>query len=79
MINVQLKDAGFYEIAWPQQVEQEGVTYVRPDAREYVRVFVPANSTEVEVYAGNLKEGKLVFRGPAETAATLRWLAHSRN
>ncbi|WP_303312482.1 hypothetical protein [Hymenobacter sp. BT730] len=79
MINVQLKDAGFYEIAWPELAHEAGVTYVRPGSRECVRVFVPANSSEVEVYAGNLKEGKLVFRGPAETAATLRWLAHNRN
>ncbi|WP_400190538.1 hypothetical protein [Hymenobacter sp. B81] len=74
MLNVQLVDAGFYEVCWPEN-EVAGATYVRPGRRESVRVFLHRDSPEVEVYTGELHGGKLVYRGPAEAAAQLRWLA----
>ncbi|GAB2940749.1 hypothetical protein GCM10027048_01420 [Hymenobacter coalescens] len=76
MLDVQLANAGFYEISWP---EAPGVTYVRPGVRESVRVFLPEDSPEVEVYAGDLKNGRLVYRGPADRATQLRWLAERQN
>ncbi|OON66987.1 hypothetical protein [Hymenobacter sp. CRA2] len=76
MLDVQLVNAGFYEISWP---EAPGATYVRPGRRESVRVYVPQASPEVEVYAGDLKNGRLVYRGPADHEACLRWLAERQN
>ncbi|TGE28242.1 hypothetical protein [Hymenobacter metallicola] len=78
MLTVQLANAGFYEISWPTQVE-EGTTFIRPGARESVRVFVPRHSAEVEVYAGALKDGRLVYQGPADMAAQLTLLANRDN
>ncbi|SHJ27851.1 hypothetical protein SAMN02745146_2729 [Hymenobacter daecheongensis DSM 21074] len=78
MLNVQLANAGFYEIATPDH-SAAGVTLVRPGRREAVRVFLPYHSPEVEVYAGSVKEGRLVYQGPAEIAAQLPLLAVQRN
>ncbi|PJJ60850.1 hypothetical protein [Hymenobacter chitinivorans] len=78
MLTVQLANAGFYEISWPTQVI-EGTTFIRPGARESVRVFLPRDSSEVEVYAGALKDGRLVYQGPAETAAQLALLGNRSN
>jgi hypothetical protein len=76
MLDVQLANAGFYEISWP---EAPGATYVRPGRRESVRVFLPAASPEIEVYAGDLKNGRLVYRGPAEQAPHLLSLEARQN
>ena len=78
MLTVQLENAGFYKISWPTQVEA-GATFIRPGARESVRVFVPQDSSEVEVYAGALREGRLVYQGPASAAAQLALLALPKN
>ncbi|MCB2408703.1 hypothetical protein [Hymenobacter lucidus] len=78
MLTVQLKDAGFYEISWPTQIV-EGTTFIRPGARESVRVFVPHHSPEVEVYTGALKEGRLIYQGPADMAAQLTVLTNRNN
>jgi hypothetical protein len=79
MLKVQLSEAGFYEINWPTTEVTSGVTYVRPGIRESVRVFLPEDTQEVEVYAGDLKNGRLVYRGPADQAKELRWLANRVN
>jgi hypothetical protein len=76
--NVQLVNAGFYEIASPDS-PVAGVTLIRPGQRESVRVFLPHNSTEVEVYAGSVKNGRLVYQGPAELAAQLTLLTDRNN
>ncbi|RYU78147.1 hypothetical protein [Hymenobacter persicinus] len=78
MLNAQLANAGFYEIASPDSAVA-GATYIRPGYRESVRVFVPHNSAEVEVYAGSLKNGRLVYQGPAEMAAQLTLLTDRNN
>ncbi|MBG8555476.1 hypothetical protein [Hymenobacter guriensis] len=79
MLDVQLANAGFYRIAWPNTDEKPGTTYVRAGSREVVRVFVTPCASEVEVYAGGLKNGQLVFRGSPELAASLRYLAEHQN
>jgi|GEM_PF-6773498 len=78
MLEVQLAKAGFYEIASPES-PVAGTTFVRPGHRESVRVFLPHGSPEVEVYAGSVKNGRLVYQGPAETAAQLALLANRDN
>lgn len=81
MLENQLVEAGFYPISWPDTAEQptSGTTYVRPGRRGLVRVFLCAASAQVEVYAGALQAGRLVYRGPAETAARLPLLAEQAN
>lgn len=79
MLDVQLANAGFYRIAWPSTPEKTGTTYVRTGSREVVRVFVTTCASEVEVYAGDLRNGQLVFRGSPELAASLRYLAQHQN
>ncbi|AYA36127.1 hypothetical protein D3Y59_03055 [Hymenobacter oligotrophus] len=79
MLTVQLIEAGFYEVNWPNTEVVGGVTYVRPGVRESVRVFLPTDACEVEVYAGDLQNGRLVYRGPAAEAAQLRYLANRTN
>ncbi|TGE18886.1 hypothetical protein [Hymenobacter elongatus] len=78
MLNVQLEKAGFYEISWPAQ-EIEGTTFIRPGAWESVRVFVPHHSPEVEVYAGALQSGRLVYQGSADMVAQLTLLTNRSN
>ncbi|GAA4382917.1 hypothetical protein [Hymenobacter koreensis] len=78
MINTYLIEAGFYEVRWPSAPEL-GSTFVRPGRRQSVRVFLPHNSQEVEVYAGDLLDSKLVYRGPAADAAQLSLLALHSN
>ncbi|WP_345112189.1 hypothetical protein [Hymenobacter algoricola] len=78
MLDQQLASAGFYEIASPA-TSVAGVTLIRPGQRESVRVFLPHNSPEVEVYAGSVKNGRLVYQGPAEMAAQLTLLADRSN
>ena len=78
MLTVQLENAGFYKISWPAQAV-EGTTFIRPGARQSVRVFLPRDSSEVEVYAGELKTGRLVYQGPASAAAQLALLATPDN
>ncbi|TYZ14451.1 hypothetical protein FY528_01605 [Hymenobacter lutimineralis] len=79
MLDMQLANAGFYRIAWPETNEKPGTTYVRTGSREVVRVFVTQCASEVEVYAGGLRNGQLVFRGSPESAASLRYLVHQQN
>lgn len=78
MLDKQLTNAGFYEIASPA-TSPTGVTLVRPGRRESVRVFLPHHSTEVEVYTGSLRGGRLVYQGPAEMAAQLTLLTDRSN
>jgi hypothetical protein len=50
--------------------------YVRPSAQGVLRVFVPADSAEVELYSGSLAAGELHYRGPVPPEAELQqWLA----
>ena len=79
MLDLQLTSAGFFEISSTAEHHERGTTYVRPRAAEVVRVFVPAGAEEVEVYAGSLRAGRLVFRGPAEQALNLPWLSPQSN
>ncbi|RSK43591.1 hypothetical protein [Hymenobacter perfusus] len=79
MLDLQLTNAGFFEISGSVEPHQLGTTYVRPREAEVVRVFVPAGAAEVEVYAGPLRTGRLVFRGSVEQALTLPWLSPQPN
>lgn len=78
MLDVQLTNAGFYEIAGSDS-SLAGVTLIRPGRRESVRVFLPHNSPEVEVYTGSVRNGRLVYQGSAENAALLTLLADRNN
>ncbi|MBC6698520.1 hypothetical protein [Hymenobacter sp. BT190] len=78
MLDKQLTNAGFFEIASPE-TSPTGVTLIRPGRRESVRVFLPHNSTDVEVYTGSIRSGRLVYQGPAETAAQLTLLTDRSN
>jgi hypothetical protein len=78
MLDKQLASAGFYEIA-SADPSAAGVTLIRPGHRESVRVFLPHNSPDVQVYAGSVRHGRLVYQGPAEAAAQLTLLAHRDN
>jgi hypothetical protein len=74
MLDSQLTSAGFFEISGPAEPPRPGTTYVRPRATETVRIFLPADNSRVEVYAGTLRNSRLVFSGPLEQALTLPWL-----
>ncbi|MDU0372666.1 hypothetical protein ACFPAF_19850 [Hymenobacter endophyticus] len=74
MLDLQLTSAGFFEISGPVEPQQAGSTYVRPRRTETVRIFIPAGTSEVEVYAGTLRNSRLVFQGPVEQALSLPWL-----
>jgi hypothetical protein len=76
MLVSHLYDAGFFPIQWPLAAPKAaaGNTYVRPCPQGVVRVFVPAEATEVEVYAGSLTAGELRYRGPAPSENELRQL-----
>jgi hypothetical protein len=82
MLDVQLIEAGFYEISWPEQEaakgKLKGMTYIRPGKRESVRVFLSADAPDVEVYAGGLKDGRLVYAGPADQATLLPWIGQQK-
>ena len=71
MVTTYLHEAGFFSISWTVANPRSGTTYVRPSAREVLRVFVPTAGEEIEVYSGNLFEGKLLYRGPVRTEADL--------
>lgn len=75
MLALQLDRAGFFPIQWAPA--EPGTTYVRPSAQGVLRVFVPADSEEVELYAGSLAEGELRYRGPVPPEAELRQLLAS--
>jgi hypothetical protein len=75
MLSQQLDKAGFFPIQWAPA--QPGTTYVRPSAQGVLRVFVPASSAEVELYAGSLAAGELRYRGPIPPEAELRQLLAS--
>jgi hypothetical protein len=75
MLSQQLDKAGFFPIQW--EPAQPGTTYVRPSAQGVLRVFVPASSAEVELYAGSLAAGELRYRGPVPPEAELRQLLAS--
>lgn len=80
MLDNYLVATGFYQIAWPHSPDaQPGQTYVRPGARESLRVFLCAAAPEMEVYSGELMNGRLVYRGPAELVEQLRNLAERQN
>lgn len=72
MLSLQLDRAGFFPIQWAPA--EPGTTYVRPGAQGVLRVFVPASSEEVELYAGSLAAGELRYRGPVPPEAELRQL-----
>jgi hypothetical protein len=72
MLSLQLEKAGFFPIQWAPA--EPGTTYVRPSAQGVLRVFVPAGSKEVELYAGSLSAGELRYRGPMPAEAELRQL-----
>ena len=73
MLIQHLDRAGFFAIQWVPA--EPGTTYVRPGARGVVRVFVPADRDEMELYVGSLAAGELRYRGPVPAAAELRqWL-----
>lgn len=74
MLDLHLISAGFFEISGPVESQQAGSTYVRPRHAETVRIFVPAGANKVEVYAGSLRNSRLVFQGPVEQALSLPWL-----
>ncbi|KAA9327574.1 hypothetical protein F0P96_16465 [Hymenobacter busanensis] len=76
MLDVQLADAGFFPISWPEAPDQlPGTTYVRPGRRELVRVFLAHNRSEVAIYTGrDLRSTQLVYRGPTADAALLQQL-----
>jgi hypothetical protein len=78
MLDKQLTNAGFFEIASPDNAPA-GTTLVRPGRRESVRVFLPHHSPDVEVYTGSLRSGRLVYQGPAEMAAQLTLLTDRNN
>ncbi|RTQ46733.1 hypothetical protein EJV47_20375 [Hymenobacter gummosus] len=80
MLDTYLVATGFYQIAWPDAPGgQPGLTYVRPGVRESLRVFLCAAAPEMEVYTGELQNGRLVYRGPAELVEQLRNLAERQN
>ena len=72
MLSQQLDKAGFFPIQWAPA--RPGTTYVRPSAQGILRLFVPASSAEVELYAGSLAAGELRYRGPVPPEAELRQL-----
>lgn len=72
MLSAQLDKAGFFPIQWAPA--EPGTMYVRPSAQSVLRVFVPASSEEVELYAGSLAAGELRYRGPVPPEAELRQL-----
>ncbi|MCA8829865.1 hypothetical protein [Hymenobacter pini] len=74
MLDSQLTNAGFFEISGPVEPPLPGTTYVRPRAAETVRIFIPADGSGVEVYAGSLRNSRLMFKGPIDQALTLPWL-----
>jgi hypothetical protein len=69
MLSLQLDNAGFFPIQWA--LAEPGTMYVRPSAQGVLRVFVPASSEEVELYAGSLAAGELRYRGPVPPEAEL--------
>ena len=73
MLRQHLHTAGFFPICWApaEPAAMPGTTYVRPTARGVLRVFVPTESDEVELYDGNLLAGKLRYRGPVASQAEL--------
>ncbi|RSK43945.1 hypothetical protein [Hymenobacter rigui] len=79
MLDSQLTNAGFFEISGPVEPPQPGITYVRPQANETVRIFIPADGSGIEVYAGTLRQSRLVFNGPIEQALALPWLLPPSN
>jgi hypothetical protein len=76
MFLAHLHDAGFFPIQWapvsPDPVP--GHTYVLPSAKGVLRVFVPAEGKEMELYAGSLANGQLRYRGPVPNKAKLQQL-----
>lgn len=73
MLHSWLHNAGFFPIQWPG-IEEDfpaGATYVRPGATELLRVFVPGNGREVEVYAGTLSTPRLRYQGPVSSEVEL--------
>ena len=52
MLHRQLDQAGFFAIQWAPAAA--GTMYVRPSAHGVQRVFVPAGTQEVELYASQL-------------------------
>ncbi|MCC3159786.1 hypothetical protein LJ737_21270 [Hymenobacter sp. 15J16-1T3B] len=80
MLDNYLVATGFYQISWPDGPDAKpGITFVRPGARESLRVFLCAAAPEMEVYTGDLQNGRLVYRGPAEVVEQLRNLAERQN
>ncbi|HEX8507283.1 MAG TPA: hypothetical protein VF630_18105 [Hymenobacter sp.] len=76
MLIVHLHDAGFFPIQWAPKAADSvpGRTFVRPSAKGTLRVFVPAEGQEVELYAGSLAHGELRYRGPVPGETELRQL-----
>jgi hypothetical protein len=73
MLSRLLHQAGFFPIQWDASTADRvaGTTYVRPSPQEMLRVFVPAGGGPIEVYAGSLFAGKLLYRGPVHSEADL--------
>lgn len=73
MLRQHLHAAGFFPICWApaEPAAAPGTTYVRPTAKGVLRVFVPTESQEVELYDGNLLTGQLRYRGPVGSQAEL--------
>lgn len=76
MLTLHLHDAGFFPIQWLPTAANSvpGRTFVRPSAKGMLRVFVPAENEQVELYAGSLTEGELRYRGPVPSESELRQL-----
>ena len=73
MLTVHLHREGFFPIKWTDTATP-GTTYVRPTAKGVVRVFVPAQPGEVELYVGSLQAGQLRYSGPVPGEAELQQL-----
>jgi hypothetical protein len=73
MLTVHLHKEGFFPISWADTTTP-GTTYVRPTAKGVVRVFVPAQHNELQLYMGSLQAGQLRYCGPVPGAVELRQL-----
>lgn len=73
MLTLHLHKEGFFPIHWAETATP-GTTYVRPSAKGVLRAFVPAQREELELFVGNLFDGKLRYRGPVNSEAELRQL-----
>ena len=73
MLTTHLHREGFFPIQWADAATP-GTTYVRPTPKGVVRVFVPAQHNEVQLYVGSLQAGQLRYCGPVPGPDELRQL-----